>query len=217
VHSLILTLALAVPAPALPADAPVSAPATDATPAAAPAPAADPNAFAQRFAVGTCPADAAGRSFPLVPNTLLELEMVDSVSSKLNRIGDTFSMKVREPLKYGAVELLPVGTLVQGEVVHVDKKGTGGRGGELILAARYAQLPEGRLKLKATLGGGSTSGKNNAGAAAATYALVGIVGFLVQGQDKVMPSGTPLSAKLAENVSFECAAAAPVAAAPTAP
>jgi hypothetical protein len=136
-----------------------------------------------------------------VPNTLFELETVEPVSSKTNHSGDRFALRLREPLRYGAVVLVPAGTPVHGEVAHATENRWGGIAGELILAARYVQLPQGRLRLRSSI---AASGKSRTGAAATTVILFGIAGVFVQGDNRTMPAGTPLAARLAEPVTFHC-------------
>jgi hypothetical protein len=198
-HSFLLAaLAAAAPVPAAPVVAPAAPGAPVVADAGAVAPAAD--AFLQSVAIA-CPAGATRTSFPLVPNTLFELETVDAVSSKTNHSGDRFALRLREPLRYGAVVLVPAGTPVPGEVAHATENRWGGIAGELILAARYVQLPQGRLRLRSSI---AAPGRSQTGAAATTVVLFGIVGVFVQGGNSAMPAGTPLSVRLAETVTFHC-------------
>jgi hypothetical protein len=194
---LLLLAALAAPvardAPA--ATDPTPAPATAEAPAA---PAAE--AFLQDVAIA-CPAGATRTTFPLVPNTLFEVETVDAISSAHNLTGNLFGMRMREPLRYGAVVLVPAGTLVQGQITHASENRFGGMAGELVLAARYVQLPQGRIRLRASIG---ASGKDRKGGATVTRALFGIVGGFIQGDNKELPAGTALAARLAEPVTFHC-------------
>jgi hypothetical protein len=224
-------LLLALAAPVVPDSAPLpSAPATpSATPVAAdPAPPAigefvlPAGEFVQSVRIA-CPAGTTRTTFPLVANTLFELETVDAVSSKTNHSGDRFDLRLREPLRYGPVVLVPAGTPVHGEVAHATENRWGGIAGELILAARYVQLPTGRLRLRSSI---AASGKSRTGASATTVILFGIAGVFVQGDNRTLPAGTPLSARLAEPVTFECEgapapsavpSAAPASTAPSAP
>jgi hypothetical protein len=191
-------LLLAVLAAPVAQDAPASPTPMDPAPVAMAAPPAD--AFLQDVTI-TCPAGATRTTFPLVPNTLFELETVDAVSSKTNLTGNYFDLRLREPLRYGAVELVPAGTPVRGQITHASENRFGGMAGELILAARYVQLPQGRVRLRASIG---ASGKDRKGGATVTRALFGIVGGFIQGDNKELPPGTPLSARLAEPVTFHC-------------
>jgi hypothetical protein len=198
-HALLLAALAAAPAPAAPVAA-TPAPAASVAPALPMTAPAGPEAFLQSVAIA-CPAGATRTTFPLVPNTLFELETVEPVSSKVNRSGDRFALRLREPLRYGAVVLVPAGTPVHGEVTHATENRWGGIAGELILAARYVQLPQGRLRLRSSI---AASGKSRTGAAATTVILFGIAGVFVQGDNRTMPAGTALSARLAEPVTFHC-------------
>ena len=211
--SWLLLFALAAPAAPAPVatPAPVASPSPVATPepaaeaAVAPAPTLPPapaanEAFVQSVAIA-CPPGATRTTFPLVANTLFEVETLDPISSKDNRPGDTFGLRLRQPLRYGAVELVPAGTPVHGEVTHADQNKWGGMAGELILATRYVQLPQGRLKLRASI---AASGRNRIDASATTTVLFGIAGVFIQGKNKLLPPGTELSARLAEPVTFHC-------------
>ena len=50
--------------------------------------------------------------------TSLELEIVDRVSSKANRAGDRFAIRLAEPLLVDGQILIPAGTAGVGEVIH---------------------------------------------------------------------------------------------------
>lgn len=161
---------------------------------------ADADAFVQHVAI-PCPADATRTTFPLVPNTLFEVETLEAVNSRDGRGGDPFPLRLREPLRYGKVELVPAGTPVHGEVTHATQNRWGGIAGELVLAARYVQLPQGRLRLRASI---AASGKNRIGASTTTAVLFGVAGVFIQSSNKELPAGTKLVARLAEPVTFQC-------------
>jgi hypothetical protein len=193
-----LLLLAALAAPVVP-----TTPAAVAAPLAESVPVAPVESYLQDLTVA-CPAGATRTTFPLVPNTLFELETVDVVSSKTNQAGDPFELRMREPLRYGAVELVPAGARVQGEVIHASGNRFGGMAGELVLAARYVDLPQGRIHLHASI---AASGKARTGGAATSRVVFGILGGFVQGDERTLPAGTPLVARLAEPVTFHCAGA----------
>lgn len=197
--SLILVFSLSAPAEAPP---PEIAPSDSGTAVIeAPAPAVtDAGAFVQFVAI-PCPADATRTTFPLVPNTLFELETLEAANSRDSRGGDPFPLRLREPLRYGKVELVPAGTPVHGEVTHATENRWGGIAGEIILAARYVQLPQGRLRLRASI---AASGKNRIEGSTATVVLFGVAGVFIQGSNTTLPAGTQLVARLAEPVTFMC-------------
>ena len=139
-------------------------------------------------------AAAAPVSFVVPANTVIELEMTDLVSSKTSKAGDFFNLRVAVAVMSGTTVLIPVGTPAIGQVVHAAKSATGGKPGELILAARYLELPQGQVKLRSSFG---AAGKSRTGAALATTIAIGVLGLLVRGKQVELPVGSPLSARIA--------------------
>jgi hypothetical protein len=141
------------------------------------------------------PAPAAASLAPLLPaNAVVELEMVDTVASDVSKPGDFFHMRVSVPLASQGRVLVPAGTVAVGQVVHAQKAGGGGKAGELILAARYLELPQGQVKLRSTLG---AAGADRIRSSLVVSLLVGIIGMTVKGQNVAMPTGAALSARIA--------------------
>lgn len=140
------------------------------------------------------PANAALRVLPA--NTRIELEMVDAVSSKTNKPGDTFKLRVTSPVAINGIVLVPTGTAAIGQVVHAAKAGIGGKAGELILAARYLEMPQGQIKLRSTFG---ASGENHTDDALVLGIAFGVIGMVVKGKDLELSSGSLLSARTASD------------------
>ncbi|OGT56806.1 MAG: hypothetical protein A3E01_08040 [Gammaproteobacteria bacterium RIFCSPHIGHO2_12_FULL_63_22] len=136
----------------------------------------------------------------LAANTTIELETIDAVSSRTSKTGDFFKLKVRtDVLGADGAVLIPSGTPAVGQVVHAARSGGGGKGGELILAARYVELPQGQVKLRSGFG---AAGKARVGATLATSVVIGPFAMLIKGKDLELPAATPLSARLAQDTSF---------------
>lgn len=135
----------------------------------------------------------------LPANTVIELETLDTVGSRLNKPGDFFRLRVAVDVRVGEQIVIPAGTPATGQVVHAAKAGAGGKGGELILAARFLSLPQGEVRLRSGFG---ATGRARVGAALATSVVVSVFGMLVQGKELVLPEGTPLSARLAADTQF---------------
>lgn len=135
----------------------------------------------------------------LPANTVIELEMLDTVGSRLSRPGDFFKLRVVEPVKSGDAVLIPAGAIAVGQVVHAAKSSGGGKAGELILAARYLDMPQGRILLRSTFG---AAGKHRVGASLATSFLVGPFAMLIKGKEVELPAGSPLSARTALDNTF---------------
>ncbi|MDR3514080.1 MAG: DUF2846 domain-containing protein [Caulobacteraceae bacterium] len=166
-------------------------------------------------ALAAAPADAkpkprprpAARSCCHVPaGTFVEVELVDPISTKTQKRGDTFALRLAAPVIVRGQIVLPAGAPGVGEVVDSAKPGMGGKPAKLVLAARYLTVRRGRVPLQSLqLAGG---GHNNATAAQAVgltgiaFAPLGFVGFAVQGGNVDFPAGTTAIAKLAADVNL---------------
>lgn len=83
------------------------------------------------------------------------IELVAPLSSKDAKTGEAFPIRLAQPLMDGNAVLIPAGVLGMGEVVHAAKGGWDGRGGELLLAARYVEFAGVKVKLRRLRLGGS--------------------------------------------------------------
>ena len=154
---------------------------------------------------------AATAEFVLPANTVIELEMVEPVGSKTSKPGDLFQLRVATAVELNGSVLIAAGTPAVGQVVHATRSGTGGKAGELILAARYLDMPHGQVKLRSSFG---AAGKNRVGTSAGMVVVTGVFGMLVRGRDVELPAGSPLSARLAIDTIFPQARPEPANAAP---
>jgi len=157
-------------------------------------------------ATTTAPAAPAGVLAPLfnasVPtaageipaNTVVELELVDPVGSETSHKGDFFKLRVAVPVVVDGKEVVPAGTPAVGQVVHAAKAGAGGKGGELLLAARYLELPSGQVKLRASFG---VAGQGHVVASLVTAQFVGPLAMFIRGKHVELPVGSRISARIA--------------------
>lgn len=156
---------------------------------------ASPRAFAQ-----------SERELFLLPAlTPVPLVIDAEISSSTNSSGDRFPLHVAEDVKLGDSVLIPAGSVGEGEVVHAAKSKGGGRAGELILAARFVTVDGKQVRLRSFAAG---SGKDRSNASLGVGIAVGLFGMLVRGDDLVMPAGTLVSAKTAEETHLPDAAKA---------
>lgn len=153
---------------------------------------------AQEAAAGT---DAACCAVPA--RTPVEIEIVDAVTTRTNRTGERFAIRLAEPLVVDGQVVAPVGTPGVGEIVHSARAGAMGRAGELILAARYLELGQTQIRLRSLRFG--QQGRDSSGGAAiassvagAVMPLASVVGFLIQGGHVNVPAGTRAHAMTAE-------------------
>ncbi len=127
--------------------------------------------------------------------TLVEIIVDDPVSSKTNKTGDWFDITLAQPIMLNDIELVPAGTHGKGQVVHAAKSGWGGKPGELILAARYLDTPNGQIPLRAMKLG--AMGKSNATAAFAASTAFSPIALAINGTSAKVAPGLSATAKLA--------------------
>ena len=150
------------------------------------------------------PAASAPSCCTIPARTLLEIEIVDRVSSKLNRPGDRFAIRLAEPVLVDGNLLIPAGTRGEGEVVHAAKGGAGGKGGELILAARFLDLDGVRIPLRSfrygpSQGHDKTKTVNTMNVAAAAFVpALAFAGLFISGGNVDIPAGTRANAQTAQ-------------------
>jgi len=136
----------------------------------------------------------------LPAKTPLILAFTDEVSSKTALKNGEIRFIVAEDLHISDVLVVPKDTPAIGEVVHVQKSGFGGRGGELILAARYISFGDQRIALRSLKPlAGPYAGKNNSDAALAVSMIpyAGLVSLFITGGEIVIPAGTRASVLVA--------------------
>lgn len=152
----------------------------------------------------------------LLPKTTPLIIAIDKeMGSKISVTGETFPIRLMQPVVVDGVEVLPAGITGQGEVVHAKKAGLAGAAGELVLAARYLDLDGRRIELRSFrfMEAGEASlgkGQDNTGVSNMTTALVGPIGFFIGGGNTNVMPGTVANAKTRNDELFE----RPVAAAP---
>jgi hypothetical protein len=123
------------------------------------------------------------------------IEITDALVSDENRAGETFGLRLAEPIVVDGVELVPAGTPGRGEIVHAAKARGGGQPGELLLAARYLEFKGHRIALRGMKLG--AAGTDRAGAALGTAIAIGVFAQFIHGGEMRIPPGTRAPAKLA--------------------
>lgn len=146
-------------------------------------------------AAATAPATQPPLCCTLPDGTLVELAIGEPLTSKTAQRGQRFKLLLAEPLRLGDTVVLPAGTEGVGEIIHADRARAAGKPGELLLAARFLQGPDGEIKLRGMKLGGS--GKDRGNAAMGVAMGLGPLGFLVRGGQIEIPEGARAHAKLA--------------------
>ncbi|KAF1716222.1 hypothetical protein CSC74_10240 [Pseudoxanthomonas yeongjuensis] len=152
--------------------------------------------------------------------TLVTLEIMEPLDSSRVLRGDKFRIRLAEPLSVDGNVVLDPGVEGVGEIVHAEKSRSGGKGGELLIAARYLDRNGTHVNLRGLKLGGK--GKDNTGAALAVALALGPVGLFVHGREIIIPAGTLAQAKTAQEMQLAPAMpqltdAAPVAIVASAP
>ena len=80
--------------------------------------------------------------------TRVDVELVDGVSTKTARTGDSFALRLAAPLVVNGRLVLPIGTPGAGQVIQATRPGMGGKAAKLVLAARYLQAGDARVPLQ---------------------------------------------------------------------
>jgi hypothetical protein len=127
---------------------------------------------------------------------IVDIEIVNALSSRTAKDGDTFPIRLSSPIYVDGRVVVPAGATGLGEVIHAQKSGMGGGGGELLLAARYVEVNGQRLRLRSFRAG--RYGKNQTAAALATTYAFGVFGLAVTGKNTEFAAGSVAEAKVAE-------------------
>jgi hypothetical protein len=130
--------------------------------------------------------------------TIVEIAISEPISSKTNKVGDTFALTLAEPLVVDDRTILPAGLSGRGEVTHAAKSGWGGKSGELIVNARYLEC--GDLRIPLGHFHHLSTGKSNFGGAFATAQVIPLGQFLVSGGEAVVPVGARGTAQVNADV-----------------
>jgi hypothetical protein len=189
---------------ATPATQATDAQATELEMGASPALAESPD---KRSAQAAAPVSAttpieSGPCCTLPDGMIVQLEIAEALNSKTAQRGQRFKLRLSAPLQTSEGTLVASGTEGEGEVIHAERARSGGKAGELILAARFLNGPAGEIKLRGMkLGGIGKDQRDSANAllmgTAIAAPLLAPVAMLVRGGNLDIPIGTPAHAKLA--------------------
>jgi len=147
---------------------------------------------------GSCCALAAG--------TPVEVELVDRLSTKLQKRGDSFALRLAAPVIVDGMIVLPVGTPGVGKVIDSSGPGLGGKPGAMVLAAEYLRTRSGRVALNAL----HLAGRGHDNSTPSTLleiggivsAPAGIVGIILPGGDVAFNAGTIAEAQVASPITL---------------
>ena len=148
-----------------------------------------------------------------IAGTTVQVELADPLSTKTQKSGDAFALRLAAPLVVNGRMLLRAGTPGVGEVVQSTRPGLGGKSAKLVLAARYLTTTRGRLPLRGLQL--AASGRDNAapagliGLTGMAFAPMGFVALAIKGGNVVFPAGVVANARLATSFSLPSLGPAP--------
>lgn len=153
--------------------------------------------------VTAAPAQTATACCIIPALTIVSIEILSTVNSQANKIGEKFPIRLTEPIAVNGQVIIPAGATGSGDVVHAAKSRFGGKPGELIIAVRYLEYQGQRIPLR-SLKFGTGSGKDNGGTAQAIGiaggAVGGLVSMFITGGEVNVPSGTIAQAKTSADI-----------------
>jgi hypothetical protein len=154
--------------------------------------------------------------------TVIQVEFVEVLTSYHARPGQTFALRLVEPIVLDGRTVVGAGAAGGGEVIDARQSGMGGRQGKLVVSGRFVELHGVRARIRGMAvlerSGGENRARDAVNASIAAGAVGGvagsIVGLFIQGSEVVIPSGARATAKLAVDV--DVPATPPPSAAPNA-
>lgn len=150
----------------------------------------------------------ASKEIDIPAGTLIPVTLLDKISSKKNKDGDTFTYQVAEDIAYAGSVIIPKGTTAQGEVIKAKKASILLKRGQLELDFKSIEMLDGsHIKLlemaeltedeKTRLG--VAVGAGIAGLIILSNPIGLAAGALVPGKNVVLKEGTRLYLEVAED------------------
>lgn len=136
------------------------------------------------------------------------LETLQPLSSATLKRGDKFGLRLAQALSIDGALVLPAGTTGVGEVVHAERSRSGGKPGELLLAARYLEVDGRQIPLRSFRVG--AAGVDKSGQVIGLAIAVGVFAMFIRGGEIQIPPLTQAQARIAQDVDLPSSAAAPV-------
>lgn len=147
----------------------------------------------------TAAAAPATATVVLRKDTLIPLRLLETVSSDTHLRGAHFRLEVTDDISVDDVVVIPSGSIAEGEVIHAAKSSVFGKAGELMITSRFVTLGARQVKLHALLAG---TGQSRAD-------LAFFVWPFIKGKKVIIPDGTELIAKIANDETFTAPGVAP--------
>jgi hypothetical protein len=138
--------------------------------------------------------------------TIIEVEIAQPLSSKVEKPGEQFALRLAQPITVNGSVVAPAGVTGVGEVIDAGKSKFGGKPGKLVLAARYLDVSGTRVLLRGL--DFSRAGDDRTGESMVITIAVGLPGLFVHGGEVEIPAGVHAIAKIANDATLPPAAVA---------
>lgn len=154
----------------------------------------------------------------IAAGTVVTVAVAETISSKTGAIDQMFAIRLAEPIVIDGKVAVPAGVTGKGQVIHAAKARAMGKAGELTLAARSIDCGTTPLALRGFRLGGK--GDDKTGIIVAGQAVAGLLAtpmMFISGGEKVIPTGTLGTAKLAAPIDIRISPDAACTAPPAVP
>jgi len=162
-------------------------------------------------ALAVDPTEATSPAAPVAPvtghvaaNSVVEVELDEPLTSAVNYKGNTFAIRLANPIVSGEGILVPAGTPGLGEVISSGPAGMAGQAGKLVLAVRYIDFKGQHILLHglglSRNGDDKSELRNDLMLAGALNAGIGIIGAGLSGEDAVIQKGAQAEARLVSDL-----------------
>lgn len=138
------------------------------------------------------PSTAPVAATPAAP-IVVDVEISGGISSTA-KPKDPVPLKLARDVTLSDGRMIPAGTPGHGEIIHAERARSGGKPGELIIAARYLEFDGQRLPLRGMRVHGN--GKDHSQVALGVAVAIGPFAQFIHGGEIEIPPGTLASAKL---------------------
>jgi hypothetical protein len=163
------------------------------------------------------PAAADPTAAHLPAGTLVDLELAETVASKVNERCDTFAIRLVSPIMLDGGVLVPAGTTGLGQVVDAAPSKVMGTPAKLLVAARYIEFNGVRLRLKGLQLGAVGQTRSDVMLVSAFVPYTILLTAFVHGGEIEIPAGTRAQAKLVADLYASTVHVVPAPSAPSTP
>jgi hypothetical protein len=155
------------------------------------------------------PISTAPATLRLPAGSQIEVELVDALSSRVNKLGDKFTIRLAQPISSQGADVVAAGATGQGEVIDAARAGMGGKQGKLIISARFMDLNGRRVRVRGMtfMAAGKSRVDLATGVLLVPYA--GVAAVFIQGGEIEMPAGARATVRLAEDLELPVSATPP--------